>query len=102
MSVATGLVVAATGWGWAQLHPGLDLQMDYPGNRLLAEAGLQWPEDWLDETSVDGGYGAGVIVSGIGAGAPSPIQRIARTIRSAASGLAIRITCTAIIRSRRG
>lgn len=51
-----GLVVAATGWGWAQLHPGQDLQREYAGNLLLAAAGIQWANDWLDETADGGGY----------------------------------------------
>ena len=49
-----GLVTAATGWGWAYLHPHLDLVNDYAGNRLLAPIGIQWPEDWLHHTSPAG------------------------------------------------
>ena len=53
-----GLVIAATGWGWAQLHPDLDLVDDYAGNRLLAAVGIQWPDEWLNRTpegyAVDG------------------------------------------------
>ncbi|MFN7835745.1 MAG: M60 family metallopeptidase [Burkholderiaceae bacterium] len=37
-----GIVAAGVGWGWQQLHPGLTLANDYPGNRLLREAGLVW------------------------------------------------------------
>lgn len=48
------LILATTGWGWAQLHPALDLQTEFSGNRLLAEAGIQWPYAWLDRTSADG------------------------------------------------
>jgi hypothetical protein len=51
-----GLVVAVTGWGWAQLNPTQDLQTDFAGNRLLAAAGIQWPNDWLGETDPAGGY----------------------------------------------
>lgn len=51
-----GLVVAATGWGWAQLNPDRDLQRDFAGNRLLAAAGIQWANDWLGETDPAGGY----------------------------------------------
>jgi hypothetical protein len=51
-----GLVAAATGWGWAQLNPERDLQMDYAGNRLLAAAGIQWADDYLGETAGGGGY----------------------------------------------
>ena len=50
-----GLVTAVTGWGWAQLHPDLDLINDYTGNRLLAPVGIQWANAWLARTS-PGGY----------------------------------------------
>ena len=36
-----GLVTGVTGWGWAYLHPNLDLVTDYAGNRLLAAVGIQ-------------------------------------------------------------
>ncbi|MDE0002429.1 MAG: M60 family metallopeptidase [Rhodospirillaceae bacterium] len=49
-----GLVTASTAWGWADLHPDLDLVNDYAGNRLLAPIGLQWPYDWLHRTSPKG------------------------------------------------
>ncbi|MDE2823119.1 MAG: M60 family metallopeptidase [Chloroflexota bacterium] len=49
-----GLVTAMTGWGWAQLHPGLDLVSDYAGNRLLAHVGIGWSHDYLWRTSPDG------------------------------------------------
>ena len=49
-----GLVTASTGWGWAQLHPDLNLVNDYAGNRLLASVGIQWPYDWLQRTSQAG------------------------------------------------
>ena len=49
-----GLVTAATGWGWAQLHPDRDLISDYAGNRLLSRAGIRWADDWLDRTSSKG------------------------------------------------
>lgn len=49
-----GLVTASTGWGWAQLHPHLDLVNDYSGNRLLAHVGIQWAYDWLERTSLAG------------------------------------------------
>lgn len=51
-----GLVLAVTGWGWAQLHPDRDLRSDFAGNRLLAAAGIQWADDWLGETDPAGGY----------------------------------------------
>ena len=49
-----GLVTAVTGWGWAQLHPHLDLVSDYAGNRLLAHAGIRWSHDYLGRTSPEG------------------------------------------------
>ncbi len=49
-----GLVTAVTGWGWAQLHPHLDLLSDYAGNRLLAPVGVQWADAYLERTSSDG------------------------------------------------
>ena len=50
-----GLVTASTAWGWAYLHPDLDLASDYSGNRLLAPAGIQWsPYDYLARTSPEG------------------------------------------------
>jgi hypothetical protein len=32
------LVVGTPGWGWLQLHPGKSLDVDFPGNQLLAAA----------------------------------------------------------------
>ena len=49
-----GLVTAVTGWGWAQLHPDLDLINDYAGNRLLTPVGIQWANAWLARTSPEG------------------------------------------------
>lgn len=51
-----GLVTASTGWGWAYLHPGLDLVNDYAGNRLLRPVGIQWADDSirLGRTSEEG------------------------------------------------
>ena len=49
-----GLITASTAWGWAQLHPDLDLVNDYAGNHLLAPIGIQWPYDWLHRTSPEG------------------------------------------------
>ena len=46
-----GLVTAVTGWGWAQLHPDLDLNNDYAGNRLLTPVGIRWADAWLARTS---------------------------------------------------
>ncbi len=49
-----GLVTAVTGWGWAQLHPDLDLINDYAGNRLLTPVGIRWADAWLARTSPEG------------------------------------------------
>jgi len=49
-----GLVTASTGWGWAYLHPDLDIINDYAGNRLLAPVGIQWADDSHDRTSPEG------------------------------------------------
>ena len=49
-----GLVTAVTGWGWAQLHPHLDLVSDYAGNQLLAHVGIRWSHDYLGRTSPEG------------------------------------------------
>ena len=49
-----GLVTAVTGWGWAQLHPHLDLVSDYAGNRLLAHVGIRWSHDYLGRASPEG------------------------------------------------
>ena len=47
-----GLVVGATGWGWARWHPTQSLAEDFVGNRLLAQAGVQWLNDqWAHPTS---------------------------------------------------
>ena len=48
-----GLVTAATGWGWAYLHPDQDLIEDYAGNRLLAPLGIQWSNDYFDTNLAD-------------------------------------------------
>ena len=49
-----GLVTAVTGWGWAYLHPDLDLVSDYVGNQLLAHVGIRWSHDYLIRTSPEG------------------------------------------------
>ncbi len=56
-----GLVTAVTGWGWAQLHPDLDLINDYTGNRLLTPVGIQWANAWLARTSPGGLRGRWII-----------------------------------------
>ena len=37
-----GLLIAVTGWGWAQTHPGRRLREDLPANQLLAPMGLSF------------------------------------------------------------
>ncbi|MHC4947716.1 MAG: M60 family metallopeptidase [Planctomycetota bacterium] len=49
-----GLVIASTGWGWAQLNRSRDLPTDHPGNRLLAAAGIVWTGATLRRTTEDG------------------------------------------------
>ena len=49
-----GLVVAYTGWGWAQLNPDMDLATDYVGNRLLRSVGIGWGAGYLRRTSANG------------------------------------------------
>ena len=50
-----GLLTASTGWGWAYLHPQLDLVNDYSGNRLLSPIGIQWGHsEWINRTSPNG------------------------------------------------
>ena len=46
-----GLVTAATGWGWADLHPAQDLVKDFSANRLLAPVGIQWAYHLLHRRS---------------------------------------------------
>ncbi|MEQ1860696.1 MAG: M60 family metallopeptidase [Chthoniobacteraceae bacterium] len=53
-----GLVTAATGWGWAQTHPGKTLADDFPGNALLRPAGLVFNSRTPDRTG-QRGYIAG-------------------------------------------
>jgi hypothetical protein len=46
-----GLVLAVTGWGWAQLNPSLDLAEDFPGNHIVNPAGLAWTNAFLSRTT---------------------------------------------------
>ncbi|MPY90199.1 MAG: hypothetical protein GEU99_20025 [Luteitalea sp.] len=46
-----GLVLAMTGWGWAQLNPSEDLAEDFPGNHIVNPAGLAWTDVFLSRTS---------------------------------------------------
>jgi len=68
-----GLILPATGWGWAQLHPDRDLARDFAGNRLLAEVGIQWPYAWLGRTS-ESGYAVD--------GPPSPLTNGNRALEA--------------------
>ena len=51
-----GLVTAATGWGWAYLHPDKNLVTDFAGNRLLASVGIQWGDFMYIERTSESGY----------------------------------------------
>ena len=47
-----GLVMGVTAWSWAYWHPTQSLAEDFVGNRLLAQAGVQWLDDqWAHPTS---------------------------------------------------
>lgn len=43
-----GFLTGAPGWGWQQVNPGKSLVDDFPGNRLLAPAGIVWADGTLD------------------------------------------------------
>ncbi len=47
-----GLITAATGWGWAQIHR-KSIQ-EFEGNALLADSGLAWTEGMADRTGSKG------------------------------------------------
>ncbi len=49
-----GLITASCGWGWAQLNPGKDLKVDFPGNRLLVPMGMVWGDGTTARTSARG------------------------------------------------
>ena len=54
-----GVVAVATAWAWAIYeHPELDLVEDFPGNRLLAAAGVQWADDQYPARTSSAGYAA--------------------------------------------
>ena len=53
-----GLITASCGWGWAQLNPGKDLRVDFPGNKLLVPMGMVWGDGTLERTS-SRGFAAG-------------------------------------------
>lgn len=50
-----GLVIAATGWGWEQIHKGKSLTTGFAGNSLLAPAGLVF-NNTTPETTADKAY----------------------------------------------
>ena len=41
-----GLMSAATGWGWQQLNPTGDLKTTFAGNKLVANMGLVWSDQF--------------------------------------------------------
>lgn len=49
-----GLITATTGWGWVQTHPGKNLATNFPGNQLLAPAGLVFSGETPDRTAPEG------------------------------------------------
>lgn len=49
-----GVAIAATGWGWVQLNPGRAIRRDFPGNVVLARAGLAFSEAMSERTSPQG------------------------------------------------
>jgi hypothetical protein len=53
-----GLIIGATGWGWASLNSGKALNTDFPGNQLLIPAGLAFNNKTPDRTGA-GGYTIG-------------------------------------------
>jgi hypothetical protein len=54
-----GLITAATGWGWQQLHGAKKLATDFPGNQLLVPAGLAWGAGTLDTTDGNKAFATG-------------------------------------------
>ncbi len=44
-----GLLMAETGWGWAQLNPRKSIVNDFAGNILLREVGLAWTADAITD-----------------------------------------------------
>lgn len=49
-----GLIMATTGWGWEQTHPGQSLASDYDGNKVTAPFGLVWTDAMLGKTTKNG------------------------------------------------
>ena len=49
-----GLITGSCPWGWAQLNPGKDLRMDFPGNKLLVPMGMVWGEGTATRTGSRG------------------------------------------------
>lgn len=49
-----GVLIAATGWGWVQLHPGNAINRDFLGNALVVKAGLAFSAAMSERTSPQG------------------------------------------------
>ena len=49
-----GLVASGLGWGWLCSHADKRLSTDFPGNRLLAPAGIVWGDGCVDRTTATG------------------------------------------------
>ncbi|MEI6871450.1 MAG: M60 family metallopeptidase, partial [Verrucomicrobiota bacterium] len=47
-------VVGGLGWGWLQLNASKNLSVDFPGNRLLAPAGIVWGDEVVARTNNSG------------------------------------------------
>ncbi|TNE45791.1 MAG: hypothetical protein EP343_25615 [Deltaproteobacteria bacterium] len=45
-----GLIMAETGWGWAQLNPKKSIVDDFSSNLLLREVGLAWSGDYISDS----------------------------------------------------
>lgn len=73
-------ILAQTGWGWAQTHPGKTLADDLPANRLLAPMGLAFGDGMLDR---DKRGGAALQVA-----APSPMLNARAALELLASARA--------------
>ncbi|MBI5683989.1 MAG: hypothetical protein HZC54_02815 [Verrucomicrobia bacterium] len=49
-----GLITGSCPWGWAQLNPGKDLKVDFPGNKLLVPMGMVWGDGTTERTGSRG------------------------------------------------
>ena len=59
-----GVISAATGWGWAQIHRGKDLRTDFSANRFFAPMGLVFANGYAKDSAQD---------SFVVSGTPSPL-----------------------------